>query len=48
MAALVAIGIVVVCLSAFILFPQIQLTLNSSRMNTGSDVGFGASLLILK
>ena len=46
MAGLVVIGIVVVCLSAFILFPQIQLTLNSSRMNTGSDVGFGASLLI--
>lgn len=43
---LAAVGIVSICLSAFILFPQIQLALNSSRMNGGSDIGFEFSLFM--
>lgn len=43
---LIAVGIVSICLSAFILFPQIQLALNSSRMNGGSDIEFEFGLFM--
>lgn len=46
MLGLFLLSILVITTSAVALFPQLKLTLNSSRMNSGSDINFGLHLFI--